>query len=243
MNRNGAVIWRGPSPIDGTPIVAVVTGLQRASQNRKTGDMAQLWILVDGMLATDAIATDVDRAICGDCLFRGQTGPDGKRVGRACYVNVGQAPRGVSAALLAGSYPERTPESVAFELTGRAVRLGAYGDPALLPIDVVRALIAHASTHTGYTHQWRTVSPAWASLVMASTETLQGSREARALGYRTFRVLPVGESLPAGDVECAATRQRNPLHCADCGMCSGNPRQRGASVAIVAHGSGAKHVA
>jgi hypothetical protein len=38
---NGAILYRGPSLLDGAPIVAIVTGLASTSANAKTGAMLQ----------------------------------------------------------------------------------------------------------------------------------------------------------------------------------------------------------
>ena len=40
--ETGAVIWRGASRWDGAPLVVIVTW---ESSNKKTGNMAQTWIL------------------------------------------------------------------------------------------------------------------------------------------------------------------------------------------------------
>ena len=42
IKPKGYVLWRGLSPINRQPIVAVLT---ITSANRKTGNMAQVWIL------------------------------------------------------------------------------------------------------------------------------------------------------------------------------------------------------
>jgi hypothetical protein len=63
-------IWRGPSPWDGSPIVLLVTGLQRPSQNTKTGPMVQTFILRQDMRPIEAVTTGADAATCGACRFR-----------------------------------------------------------------------------------------------------------------------------------------------------------------------------
>jgi hypothetical protein len=81
---------------------------------------------------------------------------------------------------------------------------------------------------------------------MASADTVADRRDARAQGWRAFYVVPATtESLPTGAMECAATRARNPLQCADCGACAGtrNGATAGAiDVVIRAHGTGARYV-
>lgn len=82
------IVHEGPSPVDGSPIVGILTGVTSPSANRKTGRMAQLWILPADATPLDAMRTGADAAICGSCPLRGTIGTDGKRrVGRACYVN------------------------------------------------------------------------------------------------------------------------------------------------------------
>src|SRR5262245_33628424 len=43
----GVVLYRGPSLLDGAPIVAVATNLARRSKNPKTGNAVQTYILAD----------------------------------------------------------------------------------------------------------------------------------------------------------------------------------------------------
>ena len=88
----------------------------------------------------------------------------------------------------------------------RMVRLGTYGDPAAAPADMWKALVATAKGWTGYTHQWRTIDAAtWHPLVMASADSLTDMADAHALGYRTFRVTPIGEVAIKGvEIVCPA---------------------------------------
>ena len=68
---NGTVeAWRGISPQDGAPIVLLVTGLVRPSQNSKTGPMVQTYILRRDMRPIEAVTSGADAAICGSCPFR-----------------------------------------------------------------------------------------------------------------------------------------------------------------------------
>jgi hypothetical protein len=77
----GYVLWRGLSPINQQPIVAVVT---ITSANRKTGNMMQVWILAENGDPVDNVQDGGDVAICGNCPHRKNA------LGvRTCYVNVG----------------------------------------------------------------------------------------------------------------------------------------------------------
>ena len=39
------------------------------------------------------------------------------------------------------------------------IRLGSYGDPAAVPIEIWDNLCSVAANYTGYTHQWATCDP------------------------------------------------------------------------------------
>jgi len=221
--------------LDGAPIVAIAT---TGSKNRKTGDMVQTWILCDtGAKPTDASKSGADLSICGDCPQRWHTGG-------ACYVNIGQAPQSIYAAYQRGSYVDSlTASARALVGFGQRVRLGAYGDPAAVPAHVWHELLTGATGHTGYTHQWRREhAQALRSLCMASVDSLEEQAQARAAGWRTFRVATSLDALQAREFECASTARGT--SCSDCMACDGAARGPGqASVAILVHGSLAKRFA
>ena len=211
--------------------VIIATGFSSPSDNRKTGDMIQIWILVKSVSPTEAIRTGLDRLICGSCVHRG----DGHGKERSCYVNVGQAPQGIWKAWKAGRYsPLRSLEV----FTGRKVRFGAYGDPTHLPLPLALAIAGVASGHTGYTHQWRKPSlQAWRSILMASVDTTAELLIARSMGWSTFRVTP---DLDHHSFEKLCASERNGTSCADCLFCDGS-RSGILSIHIPVHGTGATH--
>ncbi len=47
------------------------------------------------------------------------------------------------------------------------IRFGTYGEPSLIPMDVMNAMVWVAKSWTGYTHQWRK-KPEYAAYLMAS---------------------------------------------------------------------------
>ena len=211
--------------------VIIATGFSSPSDNRKTGDMIQIWILVKSVSPTEAIKLGLDRLICGSCVHRG----DGHGKERSCYVNVGQAPQGIWKAWKAGRYsPLRSLEV----FTGRKVRFGAYGDPTHLPLPLALAIAGVASGHTGYTHQWRKPSlQAWRSILMASVDTTAELLIARSMGWSTFRVTP---DLDHHSFEKLCASERNGTSCADCLFCDGS-RSGILSIHIPVHGTGATH--
>lgn len=241
---NGYILYRGPSALDGAPIVVIVTGAATRSANAKTGDMLQTWILRDDVAPHIAIKTGEDASLCGDCPHRGEH--DGTRwtKTRTCYVQTHNAPLSVWKAYHRGNYPDISdlPEAIADIGRGRVVRLGSYGDPMAAPIGVWQALTSLATGWTGYTHQWRaTTSPDWQALIMASADTESDHAHATHQGWRTFRVMPTGATFDKKtEVLCPASAEAgNRSTCASCQLCQGSTSKARKSIAIYVHGSGA----
>jgi len=231
----GFVIDRGISPIDGNPYVAV---LVLRSANRKTGDMAQVFILRPDVHPLEAIASGADRTICGDCPHRRRWDATRNRWVRSCYVDVGKSVGAVWRAFTRGSYPEYDPTLHSLYLRGRRIRWGAYGDPAILTESVVRDLTAIADGHTGYTHQWRHNWAQWCrGLFQASCDSFADYLAASDAGWRTFAVVPVG-AVPTSGKLCPATAPGSQAACATCRLCDGAKTD----IHVVAHGAGAAHV-
>ena len=238
-----AILYRGPSQINGAPIV-VVALYRQTGTNAKTGAMLQTYILPDSSLhIMDILRQGLDVAVCGGCPHRYAYDAQGVAIPgtRTCYVNLGQGVRVVLQGVQAGRYVSvaNQPDAIAELGRGRMVRLGTWGDPAAVPVHVWRNLLRDATGHTGYTHQWRSerLAAPLKGLVMASCETAQDVSKANAKGWGgTFRVLPVGSPV-APQAMCPASAEAGKVAtCADCGRCNG----AGGNVEIVAHGSMAR---
>lgn len=221
INFNGIVLWEGPSELDGGPIVLIATGFKRASKNTKTGDMIQTWILRSDMPPGEAL-DGADKSICGDCPKRRQ--PDGSR---ECYVNVMRGPLAVYRCYKSGRYPRlkndgKTILGLLHRLrslfSDRAVRFGAYGDPAAVPAIWWSALRNLSASVTGYTHQAAGLS----HLMMMSVDTPEQATDAQALGLRYFRTGDVGEQPGPGEIMCPASEEAGyKSNCAKCRLCDG----------------------
>lgn len=253
MTANTVEIWRGPSEIDGAPIVLIASGLRGTSDNRKTGPMIQTWILRQDQSPVDAIRSGADSSICGTCVHRGTEG----FTGRTCYVNVGQAPASIWRSWRAGKVLP-VPQLPEYAIAGHynnlghvpplrhPLRLGAYGDPLAVPLGVwspwLNASMAHG--RTGYTHQWATIGrrvPEWRHYVMASCDSAAEAMLAWGLGWRTFRVHRRDDAAPIrprAEVECVA--ESHGRTCADCRLCFGS-HPSAPSIRIAAHGAGASN--
>jgi hypothetical protein len=236
--------------LDGKPIVAIATGLDNQSSNSKTGAMAQVWILRDDIAPMDAAKQGEDKSICGDCPHRGVSEYVSPELGwinrgRTCYVTLFHAPRNVWASYKRGIYGDlATDDEIELAFEGKDVRLGAYGDPAAMPIAVWRRVLRRARAKTGYTHQWRTCPAEFAEFVMASADSHADAIEARKLGYRLFRVTADTNDKLAGEVRCPASKEAGyKTNCATCVACGGTSAKAKADIVIVVHGSGAKNFA
>jgi hypothetical protein len=231
-----AIIYKGPSMLDGSPIVAIAT---LDTKNPKTGDMIQVWILREDISPVEAVQTMQDASICGDC-------PQRHNLGGACYVQPFQAPLSVWKAYKRGNYDTKSARKLAALLhAGKPIRLGAYGDPAAVPLSVWDHFVGNGERpRTGYTHQWR--NPAFQGLkdyVMASCDTMQDAIDARAMGWRYFRVMQGAEPSLGQEFTCMSERDTKALSCADCRACDGtNGREKvAASVTIQIHGARSKN--
>jgi len=214
--------------LDGAPVVAIVTW---RSENVKTGDIPQVWILREDVDPNTARHVGLDASICGDCKLRGRI-VDGRNVERECYVIPFQAPRQIWATYQRGRYTDATTADLAELFAGTFPRLGAYGDPAAVPWHVWEQVTAKARGWTGYTHAWR-MGFALQAWCMASCETEADERDAKALGYRTFRLVDDGAKLP-GRTVCPGSAERDYLlTCFECRACNGG---RGSDIQIRAHG-------
>jgi len=225
------IIYKGPSQLDGQPIVVIAT---YSNRNRKTGAVVQTYILtLDNPL--EASKTGRDSTICGNCIMRGTTTEDPKRkiaVGRRCYVNLGQGVLIVFKAFERGVYPMADdPEDRTAIGAGRFVRIGTYGDPAAVPDEVWEDLIDEASNHTAYTHQ-----PGWRpDIAMQSADTYEQAQGFWAKGMRTFRVvIDISAIDRTKETICPASKEAGRrVQCTDCKLCNGSSKAK--SIAIVEH--------
>jgi hypothetical protein len=237
---NGVILYRGPSQLNGEPIVVIATGLDVPSSNEKTGDMVQTYVLADvGQEPQDAIKSGADASICGDCPHRAQYDASGAYVkAGSCYVNAGQGARQVYLSFLKGNYPVYNAQAHKRLLAGRLIRFGTYGDPAAVPSRVWRRLARLARGRTGYTHQWRRAAPQARAYLMASVDTPEEAAQAQAQGWRTFRVRKADEPVLASEIICPASAEAGQRRtCETCKACSGATASAAArSVVIIVHG-------
>jgi hypothetical protein len=229
----GYILYDGPSMLDGKPIIAVAT---MKSNNAKTGNMVQVWILRKDLSPTDAIHSGEDASICGTCPHRGII-VDGKNKQRSCYVRVFHGPTSVWKSFHKGNYVPLELEDMPTAFAGRFVRLGAYGDPGALPREVIEWTLLESSGWTGYTHAWKRRADI-APWCMASCDTARDEAQARLLGFRCFRVTAdVLPTITKKHFICPASEEGgHKLQCFECGACNGKETGRKSHVQIAVHG-------
>ena len=220
----GYTIFEGKSPITGDDIIAVIT---LKSTNIKTGNMASMWILHKDLSPIEASKEGKDESICGMCPHR-------HNLGGACYVTLFQAPLQVWKSYHKGNYPKVNDMTI-FE--GMSVRFGAYGDPNVIPIDILVQLKSVVKNSTSYTHQWKTESDneSLKSVSMASVDNKAEATLAIQNGWRYFRVTnDISDINKATDIVCPNTTKG--IQCIDCGLCKGNTI-KAKNIVIEVHGS------
>ena len=223
-----AIIYNGPSLLDGKPIVVIATFSNR---NKKTGAVVQTYILCRDINPLEASKTGADFTICGNCIMRGEVTTDPVRKQakkRKCYVNLGQGVLIVWKAFQRGVYKTGAARDMGRE---RFVRVGTYGDPAACPAHVWDELLSEADTWTAYSHQsgWRP------DIAMQSADTKAEAEAHWSNGHRTFRLIAdLGQLDKAKEALCPASKEAGRrVQCTACKLCKGS--SKGKSIAIVEH--------
>ena len=225
---NKGIIYKGPSLLDGKPIVVIATYSDR---NSKTGKVLQTYIIRSDINPLEASKTGEDYSICGPCVMRGTPTDDPKRKqakDRDCYVNLGQGVLIVYRAFINGVYPTANPRDIG---RGRFVRVGTYGDGSAAPQYVWDELLSEASDWTAYSHQsgWRP------DIAMQSVHSHTEAQMHWQAGRRTFRVIAnLGELDRTNEALCPASKEAGRrVQCTSCKLCKGSTLAK--SIAIVEH--------
>jgi hypothetical protein len=222
----GIILYKGASALDRSREIVVIATL--SSNNRKTGDMVQVWILSEDTHPVQLSADKQDHVICGNCPHR-------QSLGGACYVNIGQAPAAVFKAYQRGLYPVYDASKHDALFKGRKIRLGAYGDPAAMPFEIAEHIISLSDGHTAYTHQQKHAGfdKRFLSLCMISADTPKQAAAAHAIGAKTFRIAVDITDKFENEIECLSDSKG--ISCHDCGICKGSSAP--VNIIIAVHGS------
>jgi len=232
----GIILWSGKSLIDGERIAVIATGVFSKSENKKTGDMIQTYIMRRDIHPMLARRMGEDSSICGDCKHRENS---------TCYVNLCHGPIAVYNAFHDGSYKDFEDSDIDL-FKGRVFRIGSYGDPAAVPFEVWDKICSVSNGYTGYTHQWKTCDQRLKSICMASVDSIDGYLKeydkAKSMGWRTFRVFADDKGISVYDVKlgrefvCPASKEAGvKTDCEHCRACSGHSSKTTKDVLINLH--------
>ena len=224
--KQGVVIYENEH------IVSIVTGFRKPSTNIKTGPMLQQWILVKAFHPTEATHNYTDELICGDCKRRHGTPEERKDTPdeeHSCYVVTGLGPAQVWNAWREGKYDVVENVPIYLEYVAdlyspcSKVRFGSYGDPSMVPDEVLHPWREAARGYTAYTHQWHK-RPDLVGKMMASVDSLEERELAKQYGWRTFRVESDHNARPMKDETVCLNARHATITCEACCLCNGKDR-------------------
>lgn len=227
----GIILYKGPSNFDGKKIIVIANTFGQTNANRKTGKMIQTWILRADIDPIIAAQIGEDSSICGNCKHRDFN---------SCYVNKGFGPRNVYYAYRRGTYVKFIDAHIQY-FQGYYIRIGSYGDPAAVPIEVWDNIYKITNGQTSYTHQWKMKKhQALKKYCMASVDTVAEYRQALELGWRTFRIRPSAKDTVFNtEFICPASNENgHKTTCVICRACCGG-NSNNITPCIIAHGGGA----
>lgn len=217
------VLYRGPSTLNGKPIIMVEYGVNRIN-NHKLGRMIEVAVFPADMLPSEAAKAGDDAAVCGDCP--GRPANHGY-----CYVQVAKE---VDKTWEAAHNLPVTDLAEACRLvreSGLPIRFGTYGDCAAVPFEIVEALAIAArgpngnSRHTGFTHQrsHSNFDPRMLKYLSASIEFPEQGDELRRQfpGVKTYRIGLAESDILPNERLCPGGPEPDDVHCCDCLSCSG----------------------
>jgi hypothetical protein len=220
---SGLILYEGPSLIDGKPIVAIITNIKRKSKNLKTGKSAQVFILRSDIHPCIAFKTGEDYSVCFNCKHR---------IWKTCYVDVSRSVTQVYLAYKRGSYPYADLDNIKM-LENKVVRLGSYGDPSVISTQIWDIVASVTKRCLGYTHNWKNCNKELKNYCMASVDSIKEYRQAKLLGWRTFRIR-YNNIILENEKMCMGGKRG--VTCSKCLSCCGIFKN-GADRTVLAHGT------
>lgn len=198
------------------------------TNNAKTGNMIQIWILSKEDEPNKLVKSGKDDTVCGNCPLR---------AGNGCYVMTHQAPLSIYRSWKKGNYSNNYNEFLEV-VKGRKVRFGAYGDPYYIPFNILEEIAQNSNGYTGYTHQWRNkgFDNRYLNILMASVDNAkQLNKLPKQSKY--FRIIQDLEELQ--DTETVCDNLLYGTSCNDCMKCNGVNET---SIVVLAHGIKSKKI-
>jgi hypothetical protein len=181
----------------------------------------------------------LDGAVCFDCPFAVSNGAKLS----ACYTHKLMQYSGFLSSLRSirtemqwDEIPELNSDiasDIVRACSGLYVRFGTYGEPSLIPLDLMASIALVAKNWTGYTHQWLR-KPEYSAFLMASVHNEAQALFASKQGWKSF--IATKEALAKPFVNCPASEEAGfKSTCSKCGLCSGSEGKGQKSVWILQH--------
>ena len=195
--------------------------------------MIQTYIIREDIDPYTATKFGDDSSVCGDCPLK----PSESGV---CYVLTFRGPAAIYRSYLKhGATPieQMKGHHIQRALGFRRVRLGAYGDPAAIPVSAWGNLLQYSKGWTGYTHQWRTCEQELKRYCQASCDSAQDVVDAMAQGWGTYYVVPKNVEPPrqlGGKHLMLCPFTKVGIQCTDCGLCNGQSKRH---ITVHVHGT------
>jgi hypothetical protein len=175
---------------------------------------------------------DLAEAVCFDCPFRAYL---------KCYTHKYQQYAGFLSMLKSISREFKNVQEIPsihllekkiVEISNdKYIRFGTYGEPTLIPFNLVSNMVKASKSHTGYTHQW-SKKPDYSAFFMASTHNEGQANMAQKLGFRSF--IATDKKLENAVVCPASNEAGFKSTCEKCGLCSGQ-RKGTKNIQILEH--------
>ena len=175
---------------------------------------------------------DLAEAVCFDCPFRAYL---------KCYTHKYQQYAGFLSMLKSISREFKNVKEIPsihllekkiVEISNdKYIRFGTYGEPTLIPLNLVSNMVQASKSHTGYTHQW-SKKPDYSAFFMASTHSECQANMASKIGFRSF--IASNETLENAVVCPASSEAGFKSTCEKCGLCSGQ-RKGTKNIQILEH--------
>lgn len=194
-----------------------------------TFSLAQFELVLSGEKFTMQEFFKLDKSNCLDCPFSGNVRATDITKTVGCYTHKFMQYNGFISMLKSAKnrfvsvenipyLSEDIAQTIVAQSAGKYVRFGTYGEPSLLPFNLVKSMAQVAKSYTGYTHQGTKIwAQKYADYFMAS---VHGPEEI-SQNWRSFIAKDAKIDVPSA-VICPASKEAGyKSTCAKCGLCSG----------------------
>lgn len=182
LPHNSAIVGVVESLFDQQPVLVLASGFKLGANSKVGSQVIQIFYLRADIHPYEATVSGADYSVCKDCPLKPTNG-------KVCYVGTYYLGN-MYEAYKNGVYPQLSQAHLQWMRDyGKVLRLGGYGDPVSVPIEVVQPLIDAAAATLGYTHQWRApLAIPYKTYLQASVESPEEAADAAKMGWKYYRL-------------------------------------------------------